>query len=133
MGEGRSSEATASDRVSIHEVGPRDGLQNEAALLTVEARLRLIPWQLQRIVNELAATGLTSLLAVSEEDWAASLPAPRLKKRLGALAFRINDRPEMPTVCLTPGTSRATCSIWAMTFWVRSMEAESGSWTLRIR
>jgi len=52
-----------------------------------EANVRLIPWQLQQIVNELAATGLTSLLAVSEEDWAASAPAPRLKKRLGALAF----------------------------------------------
>jgi integrase len=52
-----------------------------------ETRLRLIPWQLQLIVNELAATGLPSLLAVSEEDWAESRPAPRLKKRLGALAF----------------------------------------------
>jgi hydroxymethylglutaryl-CoA lyase len=42
MGDGRGPEARASDRVSIHEVGPRDGLQNESALLTVEARLRLI-------------------------------------------------------------------------------------------
>jgi len=52
-----------------------------------EARLRLIPRHLQLIVNELAATGLPSLLAVSEEDWAELRPAPRLKKRLGALAF----------------------------------------------
>ncbi len=52
-----------------------------------EGSVRLIPWQLQRIINALAGTGLHSLLAVSEDDWTAAGPAPQLKKRLGALAF----------------------------------------------
>jgi integrase len=52
-----------------------------------EAAARLIPWQVQHIVNALAASGLTSLLQVSEDDWAVARPAPQVKKRLGALAF----------------------------------------------
>ena len=31
-----------------------------------------------------------------------------IEPRLGALAFRISDWPEMPTVCATPGVSRAS-------------------------
>ena len=56
-----------------------------------------------------------------------------IEPRFGALAFRISDWPEMPTVCATPGVSRASASMWAMTFCVRSTEAESGSCTLRSR
>lgn len=40
-------------RVSIREVGPRDGLQNEAIILATDDKLRLI--------NALAATGLTQI------------------------------------------------------------------------
>ena len=40
-------------RVSIREVGPRDGLQNEAVILTTAAKLRLI--------DALAATGLAQI------------------------------------------------------------------------
>jgi len=29
-------------RVTLYEVGPRDGLQNESATLSLEARLRLV-------------------------------------------------------------------------------------------
>ena len=47
------------------------------------------------------------------------------------MAFRSSDWPETPTVCSTPGVSRASASIRAMTRWVRSTEAESGSCTLR--
>ena len=56
-----------------------------------------------------------------------------IEPRFGALAFRISDWPEMPTVCATPGVSRAIFSIRAMTCCVRSTEAESGSCTLRSR
>src|SRR2546430_5746869 len=52
-----------------------------------EATVRLIPTQVQLIVNALAATRLGSLLEASEQDWAACRPSPMLKKRLGALAF----------------------------------------------
>ncbi len=38
-----------------------------------------------------------------------------IEPRLGALAFRISDWPETPTVCATPGVSRASVSIRAMT------------------
>ena len=56
-----------------------------------------------------------------------------IEPRLGALAFRIKERPEMPTVCSTPGVSRAIFSIWAITVSVRSTEAASGNCTLRIK
>ncbi len=66
-----------------------------------------------------------------------------IEPRFGALALRISDTPLMPTVCATPGTpgkcSRsclspsASFSIRAITRCVRSTEAASGSWTLRIR
>ncbi len=52
-----------------------------------EATVRVTPWQVQRIVNALADSGLTCLMDASEEDWTAARPAPGLKKRLGALAF----------------------------------------------
>ncbi len=53
--------------------------------------------------------------------------------RFGALALRSSDWPETPTVCATPGVSRARVSIRAMARCVRSTEAESGNWTLRSR
>ena len=56
-----------------------------------------------------------------------------IEPRLGALAFRISDWPETPTVCSTPGVSRAIVSMRAMRRCVRSTEAASGSCTLRSR
>ena len=56
-----------------------------------------------------------------------------IEPRFGALAFRISDWPEMPTVCSTPGVSRASVSMRAMTASVRSTEAESGNCTLSSR
>ena len=53
--------------------------------------------------------------------------------RLGALAERISDWPETPTVCSTPGVSRAICSMRAMRRSVRSTEAASGNCTFRSR
>ena len=53
--------------------------------------------------------------------------------RFGAFAFRISDCPAMPTVCATPGVSCAAFSIRAIIRRVRSTDAESGSWTFRIR
>ena len=41
--------------------------------------------------------------------------------------------PEMPTVCSTPGVSRAISSMRAMRRSVRSTEAESGNCTFRSR
>jgi len=46
-----------SDKVTIVEVGPRDGLQNESTILTLEAKLKL--------VNELADAGLKHIEAGS--------------------------------------------------------------------
>ena len=65
--------------------------------------------------------------------WSNSSSMTYIEPRLGALAFRISDWPEMPTVCSTPGVSRAIVSMRAMTCCVRSTEAESGSCTLRSR
>ena len=45
------------DRVVIHEVGPRDGLQNEAAIVPVEVKIDLI--------DRLAAAGLRTIEATS--------------------------------------------------------------------
>ena len=56
-----------------------------------------------------------------------------IEPRLGALAFKSSDWPETPTVCSTPGVSRASASMRAMTRCVRSTEAESGNCTLRSR
>jgi integrase len=51
-----------------------------------EAGVQLLPDQVQTIVDLLAATGLTSLLEVTEQEWAGAHGAG-LKKRLGAPAF----------------------------------------------
>jgi len=45
------------DRVRIYEVGPRDGLQNEATPIPIEAKLEFI--------DRLAAAGLTEIEATS--------------------------------------------------------------------
>lgn len=67
------------DSVTIHEVGPRDGLQNESEIVSTEAKLAL--------VKRLAAAGLRSIEVASfvspkwipqladAEDLAARLPA----------------------------------------------------------
>ena len=56
-----------------------------------------------------------------------------IEPRLGALAFKINDWPERPTVCSTPGMSWANFSMRAIARWVRSTEAESGNCTFSSR
>lgn len=59
--------AAPADRVTVYEVGPRDGLQNEAARLPVDARLQLIA--------ALAAAGLDRLEVGSfvRPDWIPQL------------------------------------------------------------
>ena len=55
------------DRVTIYEVGPRDGLQNESARLAVDAKVKLI--------NALAASGLHRIEIGSfvRPDWIPQL------------------------------------------------------------
>ena len=52
-----------------------------------------------------------------------------IEPRLGALAFRMSDCPEMPTVCATPASRGRFSRCRAMTLCVRSTEAESGNCT----
>ncbi len=52
-----------------------------------------------------------------------------IEAKLGLLACRRNDNPEMATVCATPGVCRAISSIFATARLVRSSDAESGNWT----
>ena len=49
------------------------------------------------------------------------------RTEVGAVVFSRNDSPEMPTVCATPGMSRAILSILAMIASVRCTDAESGN------
>ncbi|KRV47933.1 hydroxymethylglutaryl-CoA lyase [Wenjunlia vitaminophila] len=68
-------------RVRIHEVGPRDGLQNEKAVLPVEVKAEFI--------ERLAAAGLTTIEATSfvHPRWVPQLAdAEELMPRLTALA-----------------------------------------------
>ncbi len=69
-------------RVTVYEVGPRDGLQNESAQLSVDARLRLI--------DALGAAGLSRIEIGSfvRPDWIPQLAdtdqvAQRLNRRTG--------------------------------------------------
>jgi isopropylmalate/homocitrate/citramalate synthase len=73
--------AEATQSVTICEVGPRDGLQNESRVLTVDERVALI--------DRLSACGLTSIEAVSFVD-------PRRVPQMGQaeeVMARINRRP----------------------------------------
>ena len=89
------------DRVSIYEVGPRDGLQNEGATLTVEDKLRLIA--------ALAGAGLQRIEIGSfvRPDW-----IPQLADT-DQLAQRLPHREGLKYVALVPnrtGLDRAIAS-----------------------
>ena len=77
-------------RVTIYEVGPRDGLQNESANLSVEARLRLIA--------ALAGAGLRRIELGSfvRPEW-----IPQLADT-DEVARRVVRRPEMRYAALVP-------------------------------
>ncbi len=88
-------------RVTIYEVGPRDGLQNESANLSVEARLRLIA--------ALAGAGLRRIELGSfvRPEW-----IPQLADT-DEVARRVVRRPEMRYAALVPnraGLDRALAS-----------------------
>ena len=68
-----------------------------------------------------------------EPRWPNSSSITYIEPRLGALALRTSDWPEMPTVCATPAVSRASRSMRAITRRVRSTEAASGNCTLSSR
>src|SRR3954454_21086801 len=63
-------------RVTLYEVGPRDGLQNEAAALPLESKLRL--------VQALAAAGLSRIELGSfvRPDWIPQLAETELVVQL---------------------------------------------------
>src|SRR5436190_320485 len=56
--------------------------------------------------------------------WSNSFRMTYIDPRLGALAFRISDWPEMPTVCSTPSMARASASMRAITRRVGRAEGE---------
>ena len=75
-------------RVTVYEVGPRDGLQNERAQLSVEEKLEL--------VGSLCGTGLTRIEATSfvSPKWIPQLAdADQVARRL----------PRQPTITFSAG------------------------------
>src|SRR5215207_807203 len=97
----RSSETTrlsSGDRVRIYEVGPRDGLQNEAAAIPLDTKVEFI--------DRLAAAGL-------REIEATSFVSPRAIPQLAdadALLPRLSHTPEVRYPVLVPnarGMARA--------------------------
>jgi hydroxymethylglutaryl-CoA lyase len=89
------------DRVTLYEVGPRDGLQNESALLPVEDKLRLI--------GALAEAGLSRIELGSfvRPDW-----IPQLADT-DQLAQRVQRRPGLRYAALVPnrqGLDRAVAA-----------------------
>ncbi len=81
---------TIPKRVQIVEVGPRDGLQNEAGILSVEAKAEL--------VEALARAGLTRIEAGSFVSRAA---APQMATT-GELLHRLGPRPDLRLSVLVP-------------------------------
>ncbi len=81
---------TLAKRVEIVEVGPRDGLQNEAQILPVEAKTEL--------VEALARAGLTRIEAGSFVSPAA---APQMATT-GEVLRRLGPRPELRLSVLVP-------------------------------
>ena len=87
-----------------------------------------------------AGSALAARAAMASADWsgpvrsANALSMTYIEPRFGALAFRISDWPEMPTVCVDPGRvaggllDRGPSSAASA-----RTDAESGSWTLRSR
>ncbi|MEO8468647.1 MAG: hydroxymethylglutaryl-CoA lyase [Chloroflexota bacterium] len=68
-----------SNRVRIYEVGPRDGLQNEAVVLPIEAKIRYIELLLAAGLREIEATSFVSPKAIPQLADADSL-VPRLSE-----------------------------------------------------
>jgi hydroxymethylglutaryl-CoA lyase len=81
---------TIPKRVQIVEVGPRDGLQNEAGILSVVAKAEL--------VEALARAGLTRIEAGSFVSRAA---APQMATT-GELLYRLGPRPDLRLSVLVP-------------------------------
>ncbi|HTO79727.1 MAG TPA: hydroxymethylglutaryl-CoA lyase [Methylocystis sp.] len=81
---------TLPKRVEIVEVGPRDGLQNEPQILSVEAKVELI--------EALARAGLTRIEAGS---FVSSAAAPQMATT-GEVLRRLGPRPELRLSVLVP-------------------------------
>ena len=81
---------TIPKRVEIVEVGPRDGLQNEPVILSVEAKAAL--------VEALARAGLTRIEAGS---FVSRRAAPQMATT-GELLERLGPRPELRLSVLVP-------------------------------
>ena len=68
------------DRVRIYEVGPRDGLQNEAAPIPLEAKLEFIDRLIAAGLTDIEATSFVSPRAIPQladaDELVARLPAP---------------------------------------------------------
>ncbi len=63
------------DRVRIYEVGPRDGLQNEATLVPIEAKVRYVELLVAAGLREIEATSFVSAQAIPQlADADALLP-----------------------------------------------------------
>ena len=80
-----------------------------------------------------AATASTGPVSPSWARWWKSSSITYIAPKLGALAFIRIDWPAIARVCETPGILPASRSTSAITFWVRSSDDESGSWTLTSR
>lgn len=63
------------DRVRIYEVGPRDGLQNEAAAIATDAKLRYVELLVAAGLREIEATSFVSPRAIPQLADAAELVA----------------------------------------------------------
>ena len=57
------AEAGFPDRVTIYEVGPRDGLQNEAGVIATSDKVRLVELLCASGVDEVEVTSLTTFFA----------------------------------------------------------------------
>jgi len=75
------------DRVRIYEVGPRDGLQNEATPITLEAKLGFIARLVEAGLTEIEATSFVSPRAIPQLADADEL-VPRLPAR-GAVRYPV--------------------------------------------
>ena len=74
--------ATGGERVRIYEVGPRDGLQNEAAVIPVETKARFIALLADAGLREIEATSFVAPRAIPQLADADALMAG-LDRRAG--------------------------------------------------
>jgi len=89
------------ERVTITEVGPRDGLQNEAAPIALEQKIQL--------VNRLSATGLSRIEAAS---FVSPKAIPQMANAVELMA-RIRRRPSVTYIGLVPNERGARDAIAA--------------------